>query len=234
LPANAQKSTLSQPLPYSSAGIAEVKPQGYFSCTRPELEPLIPARATRILEIGCGEGGFARTLRAARPTAKLEIVGVEAVESAGRIAAGVLDRLIVGNAEEVELEYEDYFDCVVFADVLEHLVDPWKMVRRARTFLRSDGSIVASIPNVQHWEVLANLLRGRWEYAQWGIMDRTHLRFFTRRSIGDLFAANGFTPRTITPLVGTTMRAQVVRLATAGLAVPFLARQYLVVADRGR
>jgi 2-polyprenyl-3-methyl-5-hydroxy-6-metoxy-1,4-benzoquinol methylase len=224
---------MSQPLPYpSAAAIAEVKPQGYFSCSRPELEPLIPARATRILEIGCGEGGFARTLRAARPGSKLEIVGVEAHESAGRIAASVLDRLIVGNAEEVELEYEDYFDCVVFADVLEHLVDPWRMVRRAGMFLRNEGTIVASIPNVQHWEVLANLLRGRWEYAQYGIMDRTHLRFFTRRSIRDLFVSSGFIPRTIAPLVGTTARAQIVRFATAGLAVPFLARQYLILADQ--
>ena len=235
MPANVQKSTISQPLRYhSEAAGSEPKPQGYFSCTRPELEPLIPASATRILEIGCGEGGFARTLRAARAGSTLEIVGVEAQESAGEIAASVLDHLIVGNAEEVELEYEDYFDCVVFADVLEHLVDPWRMLRRARAFLRRNGTIVASIPNVQHWDVLANLLRGRWEYSQYGIMDKTHLRFFTRSTIRDLFVSTGFTPRSIAPLLGTTTRAQIARFATAGLAVPFLARQYLVVADRER
>ena len=150
---------------HSEAAGSEPKPQGYFSCTRPELEPLIPAGATRILEIGCGEGGFARTLRAARAGSTLEMWGSRH-KSAGEIAASVLNRLIVGNAEEVELEYEDYFDCVVFADVLEHLVDPWKMLRRARAFLRQNGTIVASIPNVQHWDVLANLLRGRWEYSQ--------------------------------------------------------------------
>jgi 2-polyprenyl-3-methyl-5-hydroxy-6-metoxy-1,4-benzoquinol methylase len=186
------------------------------------------------LEVGCGEGGFARTLRAARPGSKLEIVGLEASESAGEIASNVLDRLVIGNAEQVELDYENYFDCVVFADVLEHLVDPWKMLRRARTFLRGNGTIVASIPNAQHWSVLVDLIRGRWEYAQYGIMDSTHLRFFTKRSIRHLFVSTGFTPRTIVPLLGTSARAQIARLATAGLAVPFLARQYLVVADPKR
>jgi 2-polyprenyl-3-methyl-5-hydroxy-6-metoxy-1,4-benzoquinol methylase len=226
---------MSQSLRYPSQAVCEdPKPEGYFSCTRPELVPLIPPHATRILEVGCGEGGFARTLRAARPGSKLEIVGLEASESAGEIASNVLDRLVVGNAEQVELDYENYFDCVVFADVLEHLVDPWKMLRRARTFLRGNGTIVASIPNVQHWSVLVDLIRGRWEYAQYGIMDSTHLRFFTKRSIRDLFVSTGFTPRTIAPLLGTTARAQIARLATAGLAVPFLARQYLVVADPKR
>jgi len=110
-------------------------------------------------------------LRAARPQSKLEIVGVEVSESAGQIATQVLDRLVVGNAEQVELEYENYFDCVIFADVLEHLIDPWRMLRRARRFLRGDGTIVASIPNVQHWSVLAGLIGGRylgrWAKKNW-------------------------------------------------------------------
>src|SRR4029453_8192260 len=100
------------------------KPEGYYACTRTELEPLVPTNATRILEFGCGEGGFARTLRAARPESGLEIVGVELDESAGKIAQRTLDRVIVGDAEQVELSYRNHFDCVIFADVLEHLVDP--------------------------------------------------------------------------------------------------------------
>jgi O-antigen biosynthesis protein len=208
------------------------QPAGYFSGTRPELVPLIPPFATRILEVGCGEGGFARTLRAERPESKLEIVGVEVSESAGQIATKVLDTLVVGNAEQVELDYENYFDCVVFADVLEHLIDPWRMLRRVKRVLRGDGTIVASIPNVQHWSVLARLIGGRWEYTPYGLMDQTHLRFFTKRSIRDLFVSTGFTPRKISPLLGTTVRLRTARLVTAGLAVPFLARQYLVVADR--
>jgi ubiquinone/menaquinone biosynthesis C-methylase UbiE len=211
---------------------AEVKPQGYFSCDRPELVPLIPAEAMRILEVGCGEGRFATALRAARPKSRLEIVGVEVNEAAGRVARNVLDRLIVGNVEQLEVSYDSYFDCVVFSDVLEHLVDPWNMLRRARRFLKDGGQIVASIPNVQHWSVLANLLRGRWEYGEFGIMDNTHLRFFTRESIRHLFESTGFGVTEIRPLLGVTARARITRLATGGLAVPFLARQYLVVARK--
>lgn len=211
---------------------SEAKPLGYFSCDRPELVPLIPAEATRILEVGCGEGRFAKTLRAAHPASRLEIVGVEVNEAASQVARNVLDRLIVGNVEQLEVTYENYFDCVVFADVLEHLVDPWKVLRRSRRFLKDGGRIVASIPNVQHWTVLANLFRGRWDYAEYGIMDNTHLRFFTRRSIRHLFESTGFGAIDVRPLLGTTARARITRLATGGLAIPFLARQYLVVATK--
>ena len=233
MPRNVTKPILNHSLLGGAAGPRTCsQPEGYFSCTRPELLPLVPPNATRILEVGCGEGGFARTLRAARPNSKLEIVAVEACESAGANAADVVDRLLIGNAEQVELEYEDYFDCVIFADVLEHLVDPWTMLRRVRKLLRDAGTVVASIPNVQHWSVLANLMRGRWEYTPYGIMDRTHLRFFTKSSIRDLFVSTGFTPHEISPLLSTTVRVQMAWLATVGLAGPFLARQYLVVADR--
>src|ERR1700730_12448250 len=209
-----------------------VKPEGYFYSTRPELIPLVPPTAVRILDVGCGEGSFARSLRAARTGSKLEIVGVEFCESAAEIAASAVDRLFVGDAEQVELRYENYFDCVVFADVLEHLIDPWRMLRRTRTLLQSNGTIIASIPNIQHWSVLANLMRGHWEYSEHGIMDNTHLRFFTKKSIRDLFTSTGFRLRTIFPLLSTTTRVKLARTVTLGLAIPFLTRQYLVVAER--
>src|SRR5207248_8044297 len=207
-----------------------LKPDGYFSCTRRELIPLVPLTARRILDVGCAEGGFARSLRAARTGSQLEIVGVESCETAAEIATTAVDRLFVGNIEKLELGHESYFDCVIFADVLEHLYDPWKMLRRARTLLQHNGTVVASIPNVQHWSVLANLFRGHWEYTEYGIMDRTHLRFFTKRSISDLFTSTGFKIHMITALAGTTTRGKIALTATAGLLAPFLARQYLVVA----
>jgi 2-polyprenyl-3-methyl-5-hydroxy-6-metoxy-1,4-benzoquinol methylase len=206
------------------------KPDGYFSCPRSELIPLVPANAKRILEIGCAEGSFARALRRARPTSQLEIVGVELCETAAIEAATVLDRVIVGNVERMDLPYEDYFDCVMFADVLEHLVDPWRMLSRAKSLLRRGGVIVASIPNVQHLRVLLNLILGRWEYEQYGIMDSTHLRFFTRKSISTLFTSTGYELRSVSGILGST-RVKLLHFATAGLADPFVTRQYLVVAD---
>ena len=90
--------------------------------------------------------------------------------------------------EQIDLPYENYFDCVIFADVLEHLVDPWRMLRRAKILLRRDGVIVASIPNVQHSRVLIGLFFGRWEYEQYGIMDSTHLRSSPGRASRSFFS----------------------------------------------
>lgn len=206
------------------------KPSGYFSCPRREIIPLVPAGASRILEVGCGEGKLAKALRGSRPASDLEIVGVEVCDAAAKTAATVLNRVMVGNVEQMELPYENYFDCVIFADVLEHLVDPWRMLRRARKLLRKDGVIVASIPNVQHSRVLINLLLGRWEYEQAGIMDSTHLRFFTRKSIIGLFKSTGYELRRLSAILGSK-RVRLAHFATAGLVDSFLTRQYLVVAD---
>lgn len=205
------------------------KPNGYFSCPRSDLIPLVPPDASRILEIGCAEGGLARSLRLARPASKLEIVGVELFEAAAEKAANVLDRVMIGNVERMDLPYENYFDCVIFADVLEHLIDPWRMLMRAKKFLRRGGVIVASIPNVQHSRVLVNLIFGRWEYEQYGIMDSTHLRFFTRKSIDTLFQSTGYELRRVSSLLGST-RVKLMHFASAGLLDPFITRQYLVVA----
>jgi 2-polyprenyl-3-methyl-5-hydroxy-6-metoxy-1,4-benzoquinol methylase len=206
------------------------KPSGYFSCPRSELIPLVPAAASRILEIGCGEGRLAQALRGSRPSSDLEIVGVELCDGPAKTAATVLNRVMVGNVEQMDLPYEDYFDCVIFADVLEHLVDPWRMLRRARKLLRRDGVIVASIPNVQHSRVLINLLLGRFDYEQAGIMDSTHLRFFTRKSIITLFQSTGYELSRLSVILGSK-RVRLAHLATAGLVDSFLTRQYLVVAN---
>jgi 2-polyprenyl-3-methyl-5-hydroxy-6-metoxy-1,4-benzoquinol methylase len=79
------------------------------------------------------------------------------------------------------------FDCIIFGDILEHLLDPWETLRRYRTLLDPAGVVIASIPNIGHISVILNLIRGRWEYGERGLLDSTHLRFFTRRSMIELF-----------------------------------------------
>src|SRR5262249_20610039 len=135
----------------------------------------------------------------------------------------------VGNIEDISLDFEKYFDCIILGDVLEHMVDPWMTLRRIATLVSNSGTVIASIPNVQHWRVIFDLMRGRWDYREFGIMDITHLRFFTKRTIHRLFTTNGLAVTQIIPLL-TTSKAKIVHRTTAGIASAFLAHQYLVVA----
>jgi 2-polyprenyl-3-methyl-5-hydroxy-6-metoxy-1,4-benzoquinol methylase len=161
----------------------------YFDGVRPEMLGFVPTTATRVLDVGCGSGGFGRALKDARPD--LFVTGLEPNEAAAATAAERLDEVICGRYPD-DLA-DSSFDCIVFNDVLEHLVDPWDALRRTARHLHEDGVVVASIPNVRNATVLTRLaLRGQWTYADQGILDRTHLRFFTRRTALDLFAQSGF------------------------------------------
>src|SRR5204863_1150032 len=82
-------------------------------------------------------------------------------------------------------------DCLVCGDVLEHMADPWGVLARLSRWVRDGGQVLACIPNVQHYSVLVDLLRGRWEYREEGLLDRTHLRFFTFAGVQDLFTRAG-------------------------------------------
>jgi SAM-dependent methyltransferase len=213
----------------ASAEIAFEKPVGYYANSRAELIPLIPASAQHVLEVGCAEGVFANTLRETRKPLRLEIVGVEINPSAASRAEQVLDAVFVGNIEDIELPFPEHFDCVVLADVLEHLVNPWKALEKVRTYLRPGGCVVSSIPNVQHWRVVLDLLQGRWEYKNEGILDNTHLRFFTRESVRKLFETTGFEVEVLRARVSTP-RSRALNSMTGGILEPFLTFQHYVVA----
>jgi len=160
---------------------------------RADVAPYVPSGFRNALEVGCGRGGFGRTLRAAAPAARL--VGVEAVPEAAEYTrrAGVFDEVLEGYFPDVLHDRDDErFDLVVYNDVLEHIVDPWEVLRRTREFIAPGGRVLASIPNVQFLPVVVDLLRARWEYAESGVLDRTHVRFFTRGSMVDMFEQTGY------------------------------------------
>lgn len=161
----------------------------YVDESRPEMHGFIPSSATRLLDVGCAYGGFGAALKQARPD--LTVIGVEPSEKAAATASTRLDKVTCGTFPEA-LDDAD-FDCIVFNDVLEHVVDPWDVLRRSAPYLRPGGVVVASLPNVRNASVLLRLaVRGTWTYTDVGILDRTHLRFFTRRSALDLFETAGF------------------------------------------
>lgn len=161
----------------------------YYANVRHEIVPFLPPEYSRVLEVGCGEGVFAPLLT--RPCEKW---GVEMDPASAERARQMMDRVLVGTYEGVEGGLpEGYFDLVVCNDVIEHMADPERFLAAVRTRMVPGGYIVASIPNMRHWEVLWQLLvRKDWKYVRDGIMDRTHLRFFTERSIRRLFEDHGF------------------------------------------
>ena len=159
----------------------------YFRGQRSDVADLVPGGCGRVLDVGCGYGGLGRSLRA-RGVA--QVFGVEINPDAGSQLAGVYADYWIGDVEQVNLpdDIED-FDCIVFADVLEHLRDPWGTLTRYLQRLKPGGYVVASIPNVRNIALLYNLVvRGKWHYEESGLLDHTHLRFFTRREIMVLFS----------------------------------------------
>lgn len=164
----------------------------YYRHARPEVLPFVPASARRILDVGCGSGVFGALLK---DRLQAEVWGVEYhAESAGQ-ARQVLDKVVCAGIEQALPDLPAaYFDCVVFNDCLEHLVDPFSVLRELPRCLSRDGVVVASIPNIRHWPEFVDLIvRGQWQYANQGVLDRTHLRFFTKKSIAATFSDCGYT-----------------------------------------
>ncbi len=165
--------------------------KSYYENEREDVQKLINPHSKRILDVGCGKGRLGSVLK---EKLGAEVWGVEFIDDIATLAAENLDRVITGPIEDAILQLpEKYFDTIIFADVLEHLVDPFKVLLNIKEKLSDKGEIVASIPNVRHWSVLKKLLEGEWEYQEFGIMDSTHLRFFTRKSIFNMFEKAGFT-----------------------------------------
>ena len=144
----------------------------------------------RVLEIGCGAGVTLGRIQYCYPNA--EVYGVELVDEVASLGAVNFD-IICGNVESMDLPYEqEYFDYIIFGDVLEHLVNPALVLKKVRTYLKKDGYVLASIPNLMNAEVIYSLLQGHFPYEEAGIRDETHLRFFTYQEIVKLFERTGY------------------------------------------
>lgn len=157
----------------------------YYSNARPEILQLVPISASRILDVGCGAGVLGKSIKSRQAA---EVHGVELMSDAASKAGNCLDRVWNLPIESALPELADgYYDCIVAADVLEHVIDPWNTLIGLKEKLAPDGKIVVSLPNVQNWGVVSCLLEGKWDYRSEGILDRTHLHFFTRKSVEELF-----------------------------------------------
>lgn len=202
-----------------------MNPPVYADAGRHEMLTFVPEAATTVLDVGCWRGGFGAALKAARP--HVVVTGIEPFPDAAGQAATRLDRVIVGLYPEV-LPAGERFDCIVFNDVLEHMADPWETLKVTSGRLNPGGRIVASLPNVRHWNVVWSLLRaGTWTYREEGILDRTHLRFFTRSSMVDLFASCGYRVERMEPVVQTVSGRMAKLVAALGRRTEeFRTKQY--------
>lgn len=172
---------------------------GYFEFDRPELLAEIPAWARDVLDVGCGAGRLGEALKRRQPA---RVVGLERDPAAAAAARARLDEVVCGDAEELDPFPAAAFDAVVCGDVLEHLREPLAFLRRVRGWLRPAGRLVASLPNVRHHTVIRALLAGNWTYEPAGLLDQTHLRFFTRREVEKLFVRAGFSMPALAALPG--------------------------------
>jgi 2-polyprenyl-3-methyl-5-hydroxy-6-metoxy-1,4-benzoquinol methylase len=164
------------------------KSQTYFTNIRKDIEPLLPAQSERVLEIGCGNGATLAYYKERKRF--IHTTGLELMPEVVNHAIDGVDAWLIGSVEtQLQQIADNSLDLVLCLDVLEHLLDPWAVVDQIATKLKPGGLLIASIPNMRTAVVLSNLLfRGRFEYANQGIMDRTHLRWFTKKSAQELLS----------------------------------------------
>jgi 2-polyprenyl-3-methyl-5-hydroxy-6-metoxy-1,4-benzoquinol methylase len=191
----------------------------------------VPEASRTVLDVGCGEGLFGHALQ--QQVAGREVWGIEIDPIAAGEAEGQIDKVLVGDVETVLSGLpEGHFDCVVFNDVLEHLVDPESVLRKITRYMTPNGIVVCSIPNVRYFPVLFRLiLRKEWRYVDNGVLDRTHLRFFTIKSIQQMFEELRYDVLTIDGINRlNTWRPKMASLLSLGLFSDCRNKQYACVA----
>jgi len=160
---------------------------------------IIPSDSRKIIEIGCGSGALAREFKIGNP--HCHYVGLDIVQEYANMASRFCDEVVVA---DIEKQGDDFFqkyndcECWIFADALEHLIDPWLVLKSVRQVIPDNGTVVACIPNAQNWSLVGNLAIGNFRYQDSGLLDKTHLRWFTRQTMFELFEGTGFAVESVT------------------------------------
>jgi 2-polyprenyl-3-methyl-5-hydroxy-6-metoxy-1,4-benzoquinol methylase len=203
------------------------KKQDYYEEYRKDILPLLPKHAARILEVGCGTGN---TLVYLKDNNYCDwTCGIELFPEAATIAKDRVDLFFQGNIETFDLPIEpNSVDVILCLDVLEHLVNPEAVIQKLHQYLAPNGMIIASLPNVRHYSVLIPLLfQNKWEYKESGILDKTHLRFFVKKTAISLMESSGLK---LTNMIQSLAfeKSIIANIATLGIFKSFLTWQYLI------
>jgi 2-polyprenyl-3-methyl-5-hydroxy-6-metoxy-1,4-benzoquinol methylase len=211
------------------------KSTDYFSFIRLDLINLIDknSKNLKVLEIGAAYGETLYYLK--RNKIASEVVGVDLFEDVkNKQNYKNLDKFIFGNIEEIELnEYENYFDLILLPDVLEHLVEPKKVLDKLKKHLTQEGKIILSMPNIRHYSALNKIfIKGDFKYEESGLFDYTHMRFYCRKNIQELLEASGYTilkeESSIKNYKGKSI-TKIINSLTFGLLEEFFSVQYFYV-----
>ena len=176
-----------------AAASAPMKQTPAHAVVNHDLLAMMPTTARRVVEVGCMHGALARAHRERNPG--VHYTGIDIDADYARVARQACDVALDGDIEQfTPPAFNALFpsDCWVFGDCLEHLRDPWRLLRRIREGIAADGCLVTCIPNAQHWSVQMRLATGLFRYEDSGLLDRTHIRWFTRVTMIEMFAANGW------------------------------------------
>lgn len=203
-------------------------PENYHSLIRTEIEGLLPLPLGRVLEVGCASGATLRWLKEAHGA--IRTIGLEINGDLKADLERNIDVALIGTAEDLDL-VRPYapFDTILFLDVLEHLVDPWSVVEAYSEMISDGGSIIASIPNISHFNVMRRILSKNFGYQKAGILDVTHLRFFSLRTATDLMSCGELTPVSLIKVLGPKGgRNKLISAMSFGALDDYFTVQYIV------
>jgi SAM-dependent methyltransferase len=193
--------------------------------------PFIPEKPSIILELGCSSGQLGQAIRQNGRAA--ELVGVELFPAAAEQSKKYFDTVYCGDIEQISLTYENYFDVVICGDILEHLRDPSTVTHKIYRWLKNGGTFISTVPNIRNWSILLDLIfRGMWRYSkEGGILDDTHLRFFTRNTFFEMLKNAKF------KIIHHEMiihgrKYKLINAALLGMAEEFIGEQVFVVAKK--
>lgn len=207
------------------------KASGYFGRVRKEILDLIPHGTQRLLDVGCGQGELGAAAKSSIGVPF--VIGIELFQPAAEIARTKLDEVVIGDIENLDLRFPpESFDCIVCADILEHTRDPWHVLTNLGKLLRQDGVIVASLPNLRHLATILKIVFDRFEYQEEGLLDKTHLRFFTLHTIRTMFRDSGFVIDKVNSVRSRKWKVRLLNALSLGLLKEFTVFQYVLVARR--
>jgi SAM-dependent methyltransferase len=210
---------------------AERAATGYGTWVNPDILTAVPPVAKRVLDVGCGTGATGAALKRRQ---EAQVYGLERNETQADKARTVLDGVLCGDVERLALPFPPgFFDCILYGDILEHLVWPGDVLRKHLPLLSPTGIMVATVPNAQYVGVISKLVLGTWRYSDCGVLDSTHLRFFTRRSAVGLFAAAGIRITSVRRCYGPRAGLRAIDRVTLGLLGNFLSYKYALVGKPG-